>query len=70
MDDQAIAFLGVLLYAKHGSSARHDIPSRGTTARYKDGDFIVRAPGCEKDSNRDCVKEIEPFYVKWKESIR
>lgn len=45
-----------------------DIPSRGTNARFGDGDFIARVPGCEKDEKRDCEAEITPFYNKWRQA--
>ena len=32
----------------------------------KDGDFIARAVGCEKDANRKCEQEMDPWYQKWK----
>ena len=44
-----------------------DIPSRGgKEVMYKEGDFIVRFPNCELDANRDCEREIEPYYNQWR----
>jgi len=33
---------------------------------YQDGDFLVRAPGCEKDESRNCETELADWYQKWK----
>ncbi|KAL8722433.1 MAG: hypothetical protein Q9181_007490 [Wetmoreana brouardii] len=46
-----------------------DIASRGgKDAMYKDGDFVVRLVACEADPNRNCEKEFEEYYDKWKAS--
>ncbi|MCJ1334348.1 hypothetical protein MMC10_011057 [Thelotrema lepadinum] len=37
---------------------------KGTTIQ--DGDFVARAVECEKNANRDCEKEMEAWYLKWK----
>ncbi len=43
------------------------IASRGgSSVEYTDGDFVVRAVGCEKDDGRKCEDEITPYYRKWK----
>ncbi|KAL8748073.1 MAG: hypothetical protein Q9184_007513 [Pyrenodesmia sp. 2 TL-2023] len=47
-----------------------NIASRGgKDVMYKDGDFIVRLVGCDLDQNRNCEKEFEPFYEKWKHGV-
>jgi mannan polymerase II complex MNN11 subunit len=44
-----------------------DIASRGGKAvTYQDGDFVVRAVGCERDQNRKCEGEMKPWFLKWK----
>lgn len=37
--------------------------------KYHEGDFLVRAPGCEKDTARNCEAELDPFYQKWKKEV-
>ena len=49
------------------NSYGQDVPSRGTKARWEEGDFIVRIPGCEKDSKLNCEDLINPFYNTWKQ---
>lgn len=47
-----------------------DISSRGgKDVMYKEGEFVTRLVGCELDQNRDCEKEFEPFYEKWRRSV-
>lgn len=44
-----------------------DISSRGgKEAMFKDDDFVVRFVNCELDNNRNCEKEMEPYYNQWK----
>ncbi|KAL3422419.1 galactosyl transferase GMA12/MNN10 family protein [Phlyctema vagabunda] len=38
----------------------------GEQGTYKDGDFVVRFAGCEKDANRDCMAEADPFSKQWR----
>lgn len=33
---------------------------------YQDGDFVVRFAGCELDASRDCEREMEGYYEKWR----
>jgi len=44
--------------------------SKGQTGEeagtYKDGDFVIRFAGCEEESGRDCVSEVEPFSKEWR----
>lgn len=48
-----------------------DIPSRGgKDVMYKDEDFIVSFPACELDPNRNCEKEMEPYYTRWKAAVQ
>ena len=43
-----------------------DIESRGgLKVTYQDNDFVVRAVGCERDSNRNCDREMDPWYHQW-----
>ena len=37
----------------------------GDTVTYREGDFIVRAVGCERDIGRDCEEEMKPWYDNW-----
>ncbi|KAI4273195.1 MAG: hypothetical protein L6R35_006427 [Caloplaca aegaea] len=47
-----------------------DIASRGgKDVMYKDGEFVVRLVGCELDQNRNCEKEMETYYEKWKHGV-
>ncbi|MCJ1268041.1 hypothetical protein MMC22_007927 [Lobaria immixta] len=47
-----------------------DIASRGGKgAMYQENDFIVRLVGCELDSQRNCEKEMDPFYQQWKKAV-
>lgn len=47
-----------------------DIASRGgKNAMYQEDDFIVRLVGCELDSQRNCEKEMDPFYQQWKKAV-
>ncbi len=34
---------------------------------YQEEDFVVRAVGCEKDINRECEREMDPWYFRWRE---
>ena len=44
-----------------------EIPSRGgKDVMYQGNDFVVRPVGCEKDMNRHCDKELDPWYQQWK----
>ena len=44
-----------------------EITSRGgAEVTIKDGDFVARAVGCERDANRRCEEEMELWYRKWK----
>lgn len=44
-----------------------EIASRGGAATtIKEGDFVARAVGCEKDMNRVCEDEMLPWYNKWR----
>ncbi|MCJ1421031.1 hypothetical protein MMC32_007393 [Xylographa parallela] len=43
------------------------IESRGgDEVTYKEGDYVVRAVGCELDKSRDCAKEMDPWFQQWK----
>ena len=44
-----------------------DIPSRGgKLVTYQDGDFVVRAVSCERDVGRECEREMDPWFNRWK----
>ena len=46
-----------------------EIKTRGGKAvTYQEEDFIARAVGCEKDTNRNCEDELDLWYDKWKKS--
>ena len=38
----------------------------GQEVTFQEGNFIARAVGCEKDSNRNCENELDAWYDKWK----
>ncbi|MCJ1315592.1 hypothetical protein MMC15_000912, partial [Xylographa vitiligo] len=43
------------------------IESRGSDeVTYKEGDYVVRAVGCELDKSRDCANEMDPWFQQWK----
>lgn len=47
-----------------------NISSRGgEEVMYKDDDFIVSFPGCDADQNRNCEKEMDPYYRRWKAAV-
>ena len=47
-----------------------DIASRGgNKAMYGDNDFIIRLVACELDANRDCEREMDTQYQKWKKLV-
>lgn len=39
------------------------------TGAYKDGDFVIRFPGCDQPG-RSCQGEAEPFSKHWKTAFR
>ena len=44
-----------------------EIATRGGKAvTFQEDDFIARAVGCEKDPQRKCEDELNPWYDKWK----
>ncbi|OJI98496.1 hypothetical protein ASPVEDRAFT_147711 [Aspergillus versicolor CBS 583.65] len=45
-------------YSKDSASASVD----GT---YKDGDLVIRFFGCDTDPNRNCEREMDPYYKLW-----
>lgn len=49
-------------YSKDSAGASAD----GT---YKDGDFIIRFPGCEDHQGRDC-QELEAYYSIWQKKTK
>ncbi|PYH96254.1 hypothetical protein BO71DRAFT_448802 [Aspergillus ellipticus CBS 707.79] len=50
-------------YSKVSSAATTD----GT---YKEGDFVIRFPGCDTDTKRSCEKEMTPYYRLWSEKLK
>ena len=38
----------------------------GDEVTYKEGDFVVRAVGCELDKGRNCAEEMDPWFQRWK----
>ncbi|MCJ1236642.1 hypothetical protein MMC14_004624 [Varicellaria rhodocarpa] len=59
-----------LIPQRHLNSYSVEIASRGgKEVMYQDGDFIVRAVGCEKDNNRHCDREMDPWYHRWKNEL-
>lgn len=47
-----------------------DIASRGgKKAMYGDDDFVVRFVGCELDKDRNCEREMDHYYRKWKQLV-
>lgn len=48
-----------------------NIESRGGgEVTYKEGDFVVRAVGCERDLARNCESEMDPWYQQWKRDVQ
>ncbi|KAK2733365.1 hypothetical protein FQN57_002155 [Myotisia sp. PD_48] len=47
------------------NSYSSEVPNPGENGRYKDGDFIIRVAGCETTAERNCEKEMEPYFQKW-----
>ena len=45
-------------------------PAQQGSDVYQDEDFLVRFAGCELDVNRNCEKEMDGFYEKWKAAWR
>ena len=47
-----------------------NIESRGgSEVTYKEGDFVVRAVGCERDRQRNCEAEMDPWWLQWKSDV-
>ncbi|KAJ9222184.1 CAZyme family GT34 [Paecilomyces variotii] len=40
-----------------------------TDGTYKEGDFLIRAMGCDTEVKRNCEQELEPYYSQWQRSI-
>lgn len=49
-------------YSKDSTGAASD----GT---YKDGDFVIRFPGCDQSAEGDCL-EMEAYYKVWQKKIK
>lgn len=41
-----------------------DSTGAGPDGTYKDGDLVIRFPGCEQSGERDCP-EMEAYYKLW-----
>jgi mannan polymerase II complex MNN11 subunit len=37
---------------------------------WQEGDFLIRFPGCETTTERNCEDEMRPYYEKWVEEVR
>lgn len=37
---------------------------------YKEGDLVLRFPGCDPDPKGGCEKEMEPFYNSWLKKLK
>lgn len=47
-----------------------DIASRGgKKSMYGDDDFVIRLVGCELDKDRNCEREMDHYYQKWKQLV-
>lgn len=40
-------------------------PKPGSNGVYHDGDFVIRFKDCEAGGQRDCQKEMEPYFELW-----
>ena len=48
-----------------------NIESRGgKEVMCQEGDFVVRLVGCDRDENRNCGREMDPWYQTWKVSLK
>ncbi|MCJ1243932.1 hypothetical protein MMC30_001129 [Trapelia coarctata] len=48
-----------------------NIESRGgNEVTYKEGDFVVRAVGCEQDKARNCESEMDPWFQQWRRDVQ
>ena len=57
----------VLIPIRTINSYSAEIASRGgKPVTFQENDFIARAVACEKDANRNCQAEMDPWYHKWK----
>lgn len=47
------------------------IESRGgSEVTYMEGDFVVRAVGCERDKSRNCENEMDLWFKQWKRDVQ
>jgi len=35
-----------------------------------EGDFVVRAVGCERDKSRNCENEMDLWFKQWKRDVQ
>lgn len=43
--------------------------TRPLDSKYQKGDLLVRFHGCDSVAERDCDKELEPYWTAWEEEI-
>ncbi|KAL2862870.1 putative alpha-1,6-mannosyltransferase subunit [Aspergillus lucknowensis] len=47
-----------------------DSPSAGVDGTYKDGDLVIRFFGCDTDPERNCERELDPYYSLWAKKLK
>ncbi|KAI9681372.1 MAG: hypothetical protein M1817_002655 [Caeruleum heppii] len=47
------------------NSYNQNRPAHEAGTLYKKGDFVIHFYGCGTDADRNCEKELEPFYNEW-----
>lgn len=47
-----------------------DSSAVGRDGAYKEGDFLVRFHGCDRDTKRSCEKELDPYYNLWAKKLK
>ncbi|KAL4803638.1 galactosyl transferase GMA12/MNN10 family-domain-containing protein [Aspergillus unguis] len=47
-----------------------DSPGAGVDGTYRDSDLIVRFFGCDTDAQRNCEREMAPYYDLWAKSLK
>jgi len=54
-----------IMNAYHAPSTDHE-----GSGLFEEDDFVIRFAGCELNTTRNCEKEMEPYYNKWKKASR
>ncbi|KAL2005719.1 hypothetical protein VTN00DRAFT_10212 [Thermoascus crustaceus] len=51
------------------SAYSKDSPGAAVDGTYQEGDFVIRFPGCEIDSTRNCEEEMDPYFARWQRLV-